>query len=431
MGLTGLAVYSTFTFENDLVLKNIFMKVVITFFSLILLCFATIAQVNPSVKPIGKLNNQALLKPFDYTFHKLKTRFYVPPFKSGGDKDFHGNGPQVRVTCQLMISADRKQLIAVVYMQAKENRDNWTTAEGTATIPVFICNPSQTIQQINAATGFSKMDITVTDNNGHDDQFFLPNGAAAITRAQNSNWEVENGFQHASGVELVRIVGDTNGDEAGTRTGVEIFFSPLSLKLVGAPVNEVQLNLTQLSGTCGPNTCGSSASATVINYYGFSNTCEQMKARMDASANLINFIRTVSGSNIGIDPNSMRDRLNEVSRRFTLVEEPNGNLMLNHITKALNEKKPVIVLTGWGSKTIRDIYANGGDPVSLNPNSVLHYLVVDGINLHTRVLSVIDNGKRKYLHWDYLKQVIYWRPENAVIEGSLYGNQVKPGKIIY
>jgi hypothetical protein len=407
------------------------MKVVMTFLFAIFLHFASIAQVDRSVKPIGTLNNQALLKPYDYTFHKLKTRFYVPPFKSGGDKDFHGNGPLVRVTCQLMISADRKQLIAVVYMQAKETKDNWTTAEGTQTIPVFICNPSQTIQSINGTTGFSKMDITVLDNNGHDDQFILPNGAVAVTHAQNSGWGVVNGFHHESGVELVRIVGDTNGDEAGTRTGVEIFFSPLSLKLLGSPINEVQLNIRNLIGTCGPNTCGSSASATVINYYGFANTCEQMKARMDASANLINVIRSVSGSNIGIDPYSMRDRLNEVSRRFQVVQEPYDYLMLNHITKALNEKKPVIVLTGWGSKTIRDIYATGADPVSLNPNSVLHYIVVDGINLHTKVLSVIDNGERTYMHWDYLKQVIYWRPENAVVEGSLYSNQVKPGTIVF
>lgn len=285
---------------------------------LVVVSIATSAQINPAAqKPIAPRTDA--FKSYDYTFHKLKTGFFVPPFKSGGDRDFGGNGPQMRITCQLLISADRKQLLAVVYMQARETKDNWTMAEGSATIPVFTCNPSQTIQQINAATGFSKMDITVTDNNGHDDQFFLANGSPAITRAQNSNWQVENGYQDASGVELVRVVGDTNGDEAGSRTGVELFFSSLSLKIVGGPINEVQLNINNLSGTCGPNTCGSSASSTVINFHGFPNSCEQMKSRLDASANLINVIRTVSGNNIGIDPNSMRDRLNEINKRFTLV----------------------------------------------------------------------------------------------------------------
>lgn len=418
-----------FTFQNVFSMKNI----AYLFWSClsIFLAKCCLGQIpNKQLKPVTT-NAQAVLTPYDYTFRKLKTSFFIPPFKSGGDKDFGGNGPQIRVSCQLMISADRKQLIAVVYMQARETKDNWTTVEGTKTIPIFICNSTQTIQSFNSSTGYAKMNFSVVDNNGHEDQFILPNGTPAIIRAQNSNWFVENGYGDPSGVELVRIVGDTNGEEAGIRTGVEIFFSDISLKIIGGRVNESQLNLSILIGTCGSNTCGSSASATVINYYGFSNTCEQMKARLDASPNTINAIRAASGSNIGIDPYSMRDRLNEVSRRFTLVQEANPERLLSLIQKAINERKPVIALTGWGSKTVRNIYANGQDPVSLNPNSVLHYLVIDGINVHTRVLSIIDNGRRTYQHWDYLKQVIYWKPENAIIEGALYGNNVKPGIIIF
>jgi hypothetical protein len=436
MGLIQLSFLSTFTsqlFQFIIKLKNhmCYKQKITTIVLAIMVAGNSFSQINPAVTKPVTTNTSAALQARDYVLHKLRTVFFVPPFKSGGDKDFGGNGPEVKLTCQLQISADRKQIQAVVYMRARETKDNWTMAEGTSIIPIFKCNASQTIQSLGATTGYTKMDISFTDNNGHEDQFYLPNGQAGVTNAQNSAWSLVNAVTHSSGVELVRVVGDTNGDDAGARTGIELFFSPLPIKILGGAINETQLNITNLIGTCGINTCGSSASATFINFHGFANSCEQMKARLDASANLINFLRSVSGYNIGIDPNSMRDRLNEIANRFTLVEEANASLMLNRVVQALQNRKPVIALTGWGSKTIRDIYANSNDPVSLNPNSVLHYLVIDGINMHTNVLSVIDNGNRKFMHWDYLKQIIYWKPENAVIEGSLYSNQVKPGKIIF
>jgi hypothetical protein len=384
----------------------------------------------PVIKAITKTPAGVLAQPRDVTLHKLQTAFFVPPFKSGGDKDFGGNGPQMRITAQLMISSDRQQILAMVTMSAKESKDNWTMAEGSKVMPIFYCNPGQTIQALGAGTGYTKMDISVTDNNGHADQFFLANGQPAVTAAQNSAWELTNPLPHSSGVEVVRVVGDVDGEEAGSRTGVEIFFAPVAIKLLGNPINEIQLNIASTSPTCGVNTCGSSASSTVMTFYGFANTCEQMKAKLDASPNLINTIRSVSGYNIGIDPNSMRDRMNEINNRFTAVEA-RPNQMLTHVVQALNNRKPVIILTGWGSRTIRNIYANSSDPVSLNPNSVLHYLVIDGFNRQTNVYSVIDNGRRIYLKGDYIKQIVYWRPENAVIEGALYSNQVKPGMIIY
>ncbi|MFY7841042.1 MAG: hypothetical protein ACOVP7_12245 [Lacibacter sp.] len=398
-----------------------------------LLCTTLFAQsqVNPSTSKIINSNSPALLTAKEYTLYKLRTELFIPAFKSGGDKDFGGNGPQMKITCQLMISSDRKQILAVLYMSAKETKDNWTLAEGSKTISLFRCNPNQTIESLGETSGYSKMEINVTDNNGHDDQFFLADGQPAVTRAQNSFWYLANAINHTSAVELVRVVGDVNGEDAGVRAGVELFFAPLKVKIKGQKISEIQLNTAVLNKTCGANTCGSSASSTFITFHGFNRSCEQMKAKLDGSPNLINFIRQVSGHNIGIDPNSMRDRLNEISNRFVLVEDARAANIFTHIVQALSNRKPVIVLTGWGSKTIRDIYANSNDPVSLNPNSVLHYLVIDGINQHTRVFSVIDNGERTYLHWDYLKQIIYWRPENAIIEGSLYSNQVKPGKIIY
>lgn len=410
---------------------NQYCRLVNALLILLMVSVPVLAQVvNPALATEIKKPVTSLLTVKEVVLHKLNTGFFIPPFKSGGDKDFGGNGPQMRITCQLLLSANKKQILAVVTMSAKETKANWTMAEGTKMIPLFTCNSGQTIQSFGSGTGYTKMDISVTDNNGHDDQFYLANGQPAVTQAQNSAWELTNAVHHSSGVELVRIVGDTNGDDAGVRTGVQLFFSALPVKLAGTAISEIQLNIVNANETCGPNTCGSSAASTVASFHGFTNSCEQMKTRLDRSPNLINVIRAVSGYNIGIDPNSMRDRLNEINSRFTLVDvQPSAALVT--IISALNSRKPVIVLTGWGSKTIRNTYANSNDPVSLNPNSVLHYLVIDGINRHTNVLSVLDNGKRIYLHWDYLKQIIYWRPENAVIEASLYGNQVKPGKIIF
>lgn len=384
-----------------------------------------------AVKPVSNTQNiAAAVQAKDYLLRKLTTEFYIPP-RTAGDAEFDGNGPDIKISCQLMIHSDRTKIIAVVYMKAKETVADWTTAEGTKQFVIFRCNPGQTIQELGQGSGYAKMDINFRDNNGHADQFLLPNGEVARTDAQNSGWALVNGIDHPSGVELVRVTGDTDGSEAGTRTGVELYFKPLFIKLVGPELNQVQLNAGTGIRTCGINTCGSSASATFISYHGIAQTCAQMKARLDASPNLINAIRSVSGYNIGLDPNSMRDRLNEIKNAFKLYEETNAGNLFSRIDMALKAKKPVIALTGWGSGTLRDIYANGHDPVSLNPNSVLHYIVIDGYNYQTETYSVIDNGTRCYMSREYLTNIVFWKPENAVVEGALYSNQVKPGKIIF
>ncbi len=391
------------------------------------------ANVNKNLmKPISSHQNITnSLKENAYWLNKLETEFFTPP-KTAGDADFGGHGPDIKITCQLLISNDRKSIIAQVFMKAKETVADFTTAEGSKSIIIFRCNPGQSIKTLGNGTGYTKMEISVRDDNGHHDQFLLPDGKAARTEAQNSAWALSNGIEHSSGVEMLRVCGDTDGAEAGTRTGVQFFFKPLYITLNGPVMHEVQLNLpTGRPTTCGPNTCGSSASSTFITYHGVPNTCAQMKARLDGSANLINAIRSVSGYNIGIDPNSMRDRLNEIKNEFKLYEESNSGTLFSRIDGALKANKPVIVLTGWGSGTFRDIYADMRDPVSLNPNSVLHYIVIDGYNYQTQTFSVVDNGTRCYMSMDYLKNIIYWRPENLVVEGALYSNQVKAGKIIF
>jgi hypothetical protein len=148
------------------------------------------------------------------------------------------------------------------------------------------------------------------------------------------------------------------------------------------------------------------------------------------SPNISSVIKALTGDNIGVDPNTVRDRLRETKSTVTM-EEINNATVIDRIKTLILMGKPVITLTGWGSKTVLDFYARADDNVSLNPNSVLHYIVVDGFNPQTNVFFIVDNGLRKCVSAEYLRNIILWHPENLAIEVSLYGAQTKPGKIIY
>jgi hypothetical protein len=356
--------------------------------------------------------------------NKIKTAFYVPPH-THGDSDFDGHGPNVNCSVNLAVSEDKKQLIAKVYMKAIETQNDWTTCEGATDFVIFSCTGNQTIEQINLP---ASSNATYTDTD-HDEDFVVAGVGETNTLAQNSNWQLVKKNVNDL-VDFYRFIGDTEGDEAGTKTGVEVFFNTINITLDGAALNEINLNVPLGIGTCGNNTCGSSASAALLNYYGITETCDEMNQKLDASPNLINVIRQVSGLNIGIDPDSMRDRLNEVSNQFTL-EEINNETVIDRIIGLLQTGIPVLALTGWGSKTVLNDYCRSDDSVSLNPNSVLHYMIVDGFNFQTNVFSVVSNGGRIFVSRDYLRNVILWHPENVVIQESLYLNQVKPGKIIF
>jgi hypothetical protein len=157
---------------------------------------------------------------------------------------------------------------------------------------------------------------------------------------------------------------------------------------------------------------------------------EAMWKRLKSSPNAINFISSAAGKNIGMDPDSVYDRMNEISNQFSRKMITDASV-IDFIRDRLDERKPVLVLTGWGSKTIKDWYCRSDDCVSLNGDSMLHYIVVDGYNRQTGVFHVIDNGSRVHLRAQYLQNAILWRPENVFIEAALYGSNVHPGKIIW
>ncbi|HEV8084209.1 MAG TPA: C39 family peptidase [Chitinophagaceae bacterium] len=358
------------------------------------------------------------------TLNKIKTHFFVPPHTKG-DKDFDGHGPNITCSVNIGIATDKKHLLAKINMQASESESDWTTCEGEEKVIIFSCDDGQEISKISSPIS-SK--VFYTDND-HEEDFVISDIGETNTNAQNNNWELIK-HNNTDLVRFYRFMGDVGGDEAGTQTGVEVFFNPISIIIKGSSLHEIILDVPDGIDTCGNNTCGSSATAALLKFYGIPTSCKEMRQRLESSANAINFLREVSGLNIGIDPNSVRDRLNEISNQFTL-EEINNESVIDRIISLLRDHIPVLVLTGWGSKTVRNDYCRNDDSVSLNPNSVLHYMVVDGFNFQTNVFRLVDNGSRIFVNHQYLKKIILWHPENLFIEGGLYGCGVKPGKIIF
>jgi hypothetical protein len=131
---------------------------------------------------------------------------YIPPKTGSGDGDFDGNGPKVIVKVSLIVRP--KQLSALVYMSAKETQDDWTHAEGWREFPLYSPDPGWSI---NSVVGDLSSDYQYTDSNHTDDSFDLGSGGP---------------------VKRLVFVGDTDSDEAGTRTKADIAFNALRMELI-------------------------------------------------------------------------------------------------------------------------------------------------------------------------------------------------------
>lgn len=129
---------------------------------------------------------------------------YVPPHYGSGDEDFHGNGPQVWSNVSLEIR-NTNQLWASIYMRARETQSDWTEARGTTERLLY--THSTAIEIVS-----DSYSSTYYVDNDHSNDYMDP-GAG----------EVVNYFY---------FVGDTNGDEAGTDTRVDVHFNGITLREV-------------------------------------------------------------------------------------------------------------------------------------------------------------------------------------------------------
>ncbi|WP_437304493.1 hypothetical protein [Sorangium sp. So ce388] len=131
----------------------------------------------------------------------LSTGFYIPP-RVGGDAEFDGHGPSVSLQVELSVF-NGNELWAAVYMDALETKSNWTHASGTAWYRLYTA--SSPIVDVDGPISFNH---TYTDtDHAHDIFTFAPDNL----------------------VNKLDYVGDTKGNEAGTKTGVRVYFNPITI----------------------------------------------------------------------------------------------------------------------------------------------------------------------------------------------------------
>jgi hypothetical protein len=141
------------------------------------------------------------------------TRLFVPPHSSG-DREFDGHGPCVRFVVDLQIEDDGTALIANYEMHAFECAGSFTSPQHDFTASfgrreelLTTAGPGGRILGYSTA---SSLQHTYIDTDDADDIFnFSGNGP----------------------VSSLRFIGDTSGDESGTKTGVFITFRAMDVRL--------------------------------------------------------------------------------------------------------------------------------------------------------------------------------------------------------
>ncbi len=133
--------------------------------------------------------------------HQVK---YVPPH-TNGDRDFDANGPDVGITVTLLNRGT--QIDVEVYMRAVETKSDWTIVEGAMIARrVYKPPPGQRVGKILST-------ISVEDH------------------YQDTDHQTDR-LEPGEPVDRLEIVGDQKGDDAGTHTGVTVYFNYVALELV-------------------------------------------------------------------------------------------------------------------------------------------------------------------------------------------------------
>lgn len=169
-----------------------------------------------SVIPITSVpssENNCRIEVINKTFDN-PTEYYIPPFIQGGDADFDGDGPCVVYTLTHAFEEDQTKLVAHIKMQAYECDDDFNTpihngaqVLGETPVTLMIAGVGEKILAVDRLTPW---DFSYIDQD-HSNDIFSFTGAAPVDKLE--------------------FVGDTSGDEAGTKTGVKTYFSKTAVTI--------------------------------------------------------------------------------------------------------------------------------------------------------------------------------------------------------
>ncbi|HEY9135345.1 MAG TPA: hypothetical protein VIM85_06095 [Pseudomonadales bacterium] len=156
---------------------------------------SSIAVIQPST-PICKSK--------EVSYNRNTKLTYTPPH-TRGDKEYDGHGPNIWSKVEWLNRTSR--IDVSTYMKAKETKSDWTTAEGSKTITYYTPPAGWRIKRIIGST------LTTDQFQDYD-------------HAENSR-----GMGPGGPVKTFIYRGDHKGSEAGSYTGMDVFFNPLQVEL--------------------------------------------------------------------------------------------------------------------------------------------------------------------------------------------------------
>lgn len=134
------------------------------------------------------------------------------PTHIGGDREFKGHGPDVTVTAEIERRNGNQEIWAVLYLNAKETRSDWTEAEGNWDRRVWSVPTGQKVNSIDTDLE-SNAGYVDTD---HDLDRPSVRGGTLVSRFE--------------------VMGDTGGNDVGNCTADDVYLNVYFNEIRGTTV---------------------------------------------------------------------------------------------------------------------------------------------------------------------------------------------------